>query len=202
MKINISQWDRIVAFITWVPGCMCWCSCFISPTWFTAFVSLQFISLLLKICYLYHNIATRRSRYPCNFAISRPGCVQSMLIMFIPSSLWLLLISSSFSFSNLNYFKSPIIWDFAFTSKKCMYICLHAFQTIWSGHLTAVLWPLLLTWINLNPSMDKWLHTHKNVGWNNLSIPKLQWLHRWCLGMDNSFHLTLYYLYKYSIMPD
>ena len=31
--------------------------------------------------------------------------------------------------------------------------------------------PLLLTCINFNPSMDKWLH--KNVGWNYLSIPKL-----------------------------
>ena len=26
------------------------------------------------------------------------------------------------------------------------------------------------------------------MGWNYLSIPKLQWLHRWSLGMDKLFH--------------
>ena len=26
------------------------------------------------------------------------------------------------------------------------------------------------------------------MGWNYLSIPKLQRLHRWSLGMDKSFH--------------
>ena len=31
----------------------------------------------------------------------------------------------------------------------------------------------------------------KNVGWNYLSIPKLQRLHRWSLGMDKLFHPTL-----------
>ena len=39
--------------------------------------------------------------------------------------------------------------------------------------------PLLLTWINFNPSMDKWLHPLYCVGWNYLAIPKL-----WSLGMD------------------
>ena len=47
-----------------------------------------------------------------------------------------------------------------------------------------VLWPLLLTWFNFNPIMDKSLHAQKSAGWNNLSIPKLQRLHRWSLGMD------------------
>ena len=28
------------------------------------------------------------------------------------------------------------------------------------------------------------LHAQKSVGWNYLSIPKLQRLHRWSLGMD------------------
>ena len=44
--------------------------------------------------------------------------------------------------------------------------------------------PLLLTWFNFNPSKDKYLHPLYTVGWNYLSIPKLQWLHRWILGMD------------------
>ena len=44
--------------------------------------------------------------------------------------------------------------------------------------------PLLLTWFNFNPSMDKLLRAMKSVGWNYLSIPKLQRLHRWSLGMD------------------
>ena len=33
--------------------------------------------------------------------------------------------------------------------------------------------PLLLISTNLNPSMDKWLHAHRGVKWNYLSIPKL-----------------------------
>ena len=40
------------------------------------------------------------------------------------------------------------------------------------------LWPLLLTWINFNPSMDN--YTHAPV------------LHHWSLGMDKSFHSTFY----------
>ena len=31
------------------------------------------------------------------------------------------------------------------------------------------------------------------MGFNYLSIPKLQRLHRWCLGMDKWFHNTRYY---------
>ena len=37
---------------------------------------------------------------------------------------------------------------------RCNYLSLRLMQA--SG--TAVLYPLLLTWINFNPSMDKWLH--------------------------------------------
>ena len=48
----------------------------------------------------------------------------------------------------------------------------------------SLLWPLLLTWFNFNPSMDKLLHAQKSVGWNYLSIPKLQRLHCWNLGLD------------------
>ena len=47
--------------------------------------------------------------------------------------------------------------------------------------------PLLLTWFNFNPSMDKWLHVLQSVGWNYLSIPKLQRCNRWSLGMDKWF---------------
>ena len=52
--------------------------------------------------------------------------------------------------------------------------------------------PLLLTWIHFNPSMDKPYLPQINVEWNYLYIPKLQWLHRWSLGMDKWFHPTLY----------
>ena len=41
--------------------------------------------------------------------------------------------------------------------------------------------PLLIAWVNF---MDKWSHTQYSVGWKYLSIPKLQRLHRWSLGMD------------------
>ena len=59
---------------------------------------------------------------------------------------------------------------------------------------------LLLTWINFNPSMDKYSHAQLSVGWNCLSIPKLQWLHHWSLGMDTSFYPTLYNGWNYSSM--
>ena len=38
------------------------------------------------------------------------------------------------------------------------------------------------------------------MGWNNLSIPKLQQLHRWSLGMDKLFHPTLYWACHYISM--
>ena len=44
--------------------------------------------------------------------------------------------------------------------------------------------PLLLIWINFNPSMDKSPYALKSMGWNYLSIPKLRKLYRWSLGMD------------------
>ena len=45
-------------------------------------------------------------------------------------------------------------------------------------------WPLLVTWIKFNPSMDNQSYAQKSVEWNYLSIPKLQRLHPWSLGMD------------------
>ena len=44
--------------------------------------------------------------------------------------------------------------------------------------------PLSITWFNFNHRMDKLSHNLQSVGWNYLSIPKLQRLHRWSLGMD------------------
>ena len=38
------------------------------------------------------------------------------------------------------------------------------------------------------------------MGWNYLSIPKLQRLHRWSLGMDKSFHPTHYQACNYLSM--
>ena len=38
------------------------------------------------------------------------------------------------------------------------------------------------------------------MGWNCLSIPKLQWCNRWCLGMDKQFHPTLYWACDYLSM--
>ena len=55
----------------------------------------------------------------------------------------------------------------------------------------------LLTRFNLNPCMDKYSHPLYSVGWNYLSIPKLQWLNSWSLGMDRYFHPTLYLACNY-----
>ena len=38
------------------------------------------------------------------------------------------------------------------------------------------------------------------MGWNYLSIPKLQRCNRWSLGMDKKFHLTLYQACNYLSM--
>ena len=45
--------------------------------------------------------------------------------------------------------------------------------------------------------MAKYLHPLWSVGWNYLSIPKLQRLHRWSLGMAKQFHPKLYWTYTY-----
>ena len=44
--------------------------------------------------------------------------------------------------------------------------------------------PHLLTWINFNPNMNKSSHVPESVGWNYLSIPKLQRLCCWSLEMN------------------
>ena len=46
-----------------------------------------------------------------------------------------------------------------------------------------VMGSLISTWINLIHSMDKSSHAQSSVGWNYLSIPKLQRFNRWSLGM-------------------
>ena len=48
--------------------------------------------------------------------------------------------------------------------------------------------------------MDKWLNHQWSVGWNYVSIPKLQWYHRWSLGMDDLFHRTSYWGCNYLSM--
>ena len=40
--------------------------------------------------------------------------------------------------------------------------------------------------------MDKSSHAQLSMGWNYLSIPKVQQCNRWIQGMDNWWHSTLY----------
>ena len=58
---------------------------------------------------------------------------------------------------------------------------------------------LLATWFHFNPKMDAQL----SVGWAYLSIPSLQRLLRWSLGMDKSCDPTFYnecnYLYMLGL---
>ena len=49
--------------------------------------------------------------------------------------------------------------------------------------------PLLLTWLDFKSSRDEESHAHYNVGWNYLSIPKLQRLHCWSLEWIINFNL-------------
>ena len=45
--------------------------------------------------------------------------------------------------------------------------------------------PLLLTWINLNPSnISSYIYAQRSVRWNYSSIPKLQWSGHWSVGKD------------------
>ena len=52
---------------------------------------------------------------------------------------------------------------------------------------------LLLTWIDLNPSLDKQSYQLYNVEWNRIYIHRLQRLYRWTLGIDEliSLHTLL-----------
>ena len=54
--------------------------------------------------------------------------------------------------------------------------------------------------INFNSCMDNWSHPLYSVGWNYLSIPKLQRCNRWSLGMDKQFHPTLYWTCGFLFM--
>ena len=55
----------------------------------------------------------------------------------------------------------------------------------------------ILTRINVNPSMYKWLHQLYSVGWNYKCIPKLQRCNRWSLGTDSWFHPTPHWVCDY-----
>ena len=46
--------------------------------------------------------------------------------------------------------------------------------------------------VNSNPNMDNYSHEQLSVGLNYLSIPKLERLRRWSLGMNKYFHPTFY----------
>ena len=71
-------------------------------------------------------------------------------------------------------------------AKRCNIVDIFSISKRWNmphiyGQARA---PFTLTWINFNPNMDKYPHAHGSLGWNHLSIPKLQRHIRWSLGMD------------------
>ena len=73
------------------------------------------------------------------------------------------------------------IWSITRSSRiiNCSDMKVYSARTYPCHKLTAdwassPLGPLLLTWINFNPSMDKQFRPSYSVGWNHLSIPKLQ----------------------------
>ena len=74
-------------------------------------------------------------------------------------------------------------------SSKSLYMMTSSNRNI--IRITGPLWPLLLTRINYNPSMDKWLHQLWSVAWNYLSILEFQWCSRWSLGMDKTPHTLM-----------
>ena len=56
---------------------------------------------------------------------------------------------------------------------------------------------ILQIWINFNPRMDEQSHPSQNVGWNCLSIPRLQWCNHWILGMGKYSRATFYWTCDY-----
>ena len=57
-----------------------------------------------------------------------------------------------------------------------------------------------LTWINFDPSIDKENQAHESVGWNYLSIRKLERCNYRSFGIENEFHLTQYHGDNYLSM--
>ena len=93
--------------------------------------------------------------------------------------------------------------DFHYKDKTVMRPCYPYNGNSYTGETTSLYYwnspqgPLLLTWINFNPSMDKELHALLTVGWNYLSIPKLKQCNHRSLGMDKLFHPTLNWACNY-----
>ena len=94
-------------------------------------------------------------------------------------NMWMVLVIIGFRWTNV---------DMSIRSWPKEYVTVHFYDSA----LDIELGPLLLTWINFNPSMGKWFHPLWSVRWNYLPIPKLQRLHRWSLGLDKQFQTTLY----------
>ena len=89
-----------------------------------------------------------------------------------------------------------IVWN-AFSSFRTYFKCSSVSKTENQSSSNALKWkliewidkvshlvPSLLTWIDFNPSTDKWSHVKQSVEWDYLSIPNPQRLHHWGLVMD------------------
>ena len=59
----------------------------------------------------------------------------------------------------------------------------------------------LLTWINFNLSMDKWVHPLWYVKWNYLSIPKLKFWYGWVIPFHTLLDIWLFIHSRINVKP-
>ena len=98
-------------------------------------------------------------------------CVKTFLLFTILAIYNFHSICGCHSFFDTDKFHKGI----ANMTKKC---CMHDTHEHYKDQLE----PILLTWINSYPSMDKYLHQLQNMEWNYPHINKLQWCNRLSLG--------------------
>ena len=95
--------------------------------------------------------------------------------------------------------KVPALMNFMniYRKKRSSFVIIFVRNTSRTNLCEKELGPLLLAWINFNHSLEKKFHPLQKIGRNYLSIPKLQRVHFWSLGMDKLFHPILYWAYDY-----
>ena len=67
----------------------------------------------------------------------------------------------------------PVAFLVGFTTYRLLYASVKIHQG-----------PLLLTWFNFNPDMDKQSHGQQSMGWNHLSITEFERRNRRIFRMD------------------
>ena len=105
------------------------------------------------------------------------------------------------------HYSCPAMWgldasDTKFRSSVCSDKSAQRAPIIFDGSIGSVRpdTPFITYGLTLISAWISNLICSKTEGWNYLSIPTLQRLHRWCLGIDKLFYPTLQNICNYSSM--